>query len=111
VFSQKSVVIQLSEELPRIKSDGVQQINMTLFNAETQQPIPNVEAQLIVQYPDGSQYTGHFPPTQANGFSSVMVPAKPTTPNGSVIPYMVCLNVPAAEPICQSASYLIWNIN
>jgi hypothetical protein len=27
-----------------------------------------------------------------------------------VIPYMVCLNVPAAEPICQSASYLIWNV-
>lgn len=110
VFSQKSVVIQLSEELPRIKSDAVQQINMTLWNAETQQPIPNMEAQLILEYPDGSQYTGHFPPTASNGFSSVMVPARPSTPNGSVIPYMVCLNVPAAEPICQSASYLIWNV-
>ena len=110
VFSQKSVVIQLSEEMPRIKSDGIQQINMTLYNAETRQPIPNVEAQLILEYPDGSQYTGHFPPTQSSGFSSVLVPARPSTPNGSVIPYMVCLNVPAAEPICQSASYLIWNV-
>jgi hypothetical protein len=108
-FSQKSVVIQLGEQSPRIKSDGIQQINMVLYNAETQQPIPNVEAELILEYPDGSQYSGHFPPTQANGSSSMLIPARPSTPNGSVIPYMVCLNVPAAEPVCQSASYLIWN--
>ena len=110
VYSKQNVVIQLSEELPRIKADAPQQINMSVFNAQTQQPIANVEAQLIVQFPDGSQYTGHFPPTQGNGFSSVIVPARPATPNGSVIPYMVCLNVPSAEPICQSASYLIWNL-
>jgi hypothetical protein len=108
-FSSASVSIQLSEEMPRIRADATQQIDLTVISTQDQQPIPNLEAVLVVTYPDGTQYSAHFPPTQANGFTSVIVPAKPGTPNGSIIPYQVCLNVPSDSPICASDSYLIWD--
>lgn len=108
-FSAATVGIQLSEEMPRIRADAAQQVDMTVISTQDQQPIPNVEAVLVVTYPDGTQYSAHFPPTQANGFSSVIVPARPGTPNGSIIPYQVCLNVPSDTPICASDSYLIWD--
>lgn len=108
-FSAATVTIQLSEELPRIRADANQQIDLTVLSTQDQQPIPNVEAYVVVTYPDGTQYNAHFPPTQANGFTSLIVPAKPETPNGSIIPYKVCLNVPSDTPICASESYLIWD--
>jgi hypothetical protein len=108
-FSADSVLLQAGEDLPRLKVEDSQTIRLTVYDAQTQQPLANVEATLTVLYPDGSQYTAHFPPTLSNGSSNVTVPPRPETPNGSVIPYLVCLNVPSAEPICISESYLIWN--
>lgn len=108
-FSPATVTIQLTEEMPKIRADANQQIDMTVLSTQDQQPIPNVEAYVVVTYPDGSRYNAHFPPTQANGFTSVIIPAKPETPNGSIISYQACLNVPSDTPICASDSYLIWD--
>ncbi len=104
-----SVVLQLSESYASVTTDATQQINLVLLNAETQQGLSNVEAILTVFYPDKSTYSVHMPPTSLDGASSVMVPPRTGTPNGSIILYEVCLNVPSDEPICAEETYLIWN--
>ncbi len=109
VFSTNTVTIQVSESEPRIAVDATQEIDLVVISSADAQPIANVEAVLVVDYPDGSQHTAHFPPTQTDGTSSVLVPPNLNTANGTIIPYQVCLNVPSTTPLCTSGSYLIWN--
>ncbi len=109
VFSTGTVTIQVSEAEPRIAGDATQQIDLVVISSADAQPIANVEAVLVVSYPDGTQFTAHFPPTQADGTASVLVPPNLNVANGTIIPYQVCLNVPSTTPLCTSGSYLIWN--
>jgi hypothetical protein len=109
VFSTDTVTIQATAAQPRIAVDATEEIDLVVIGKADGKPISNVEAVLVVTYPDGTQYTAHFAPTAADGTSTALIPPNVNLANGTLIPYQVCLNVPSTTPLCTSGSYLIWN--
>jgi hypothetical protein len=59
--------------------------------------------------PDGKKITKNLPPTDKDGLAQVSIPPLSIKENGVIIPYIVCLNVPAQEQICKNESFLVWN--
>jgi len=58
--------------------------------------------------PDLSTIEYTSTPTDSNGFTVVIIPAHTNLPNGSIIGYQVCLNIPSPEPVCFSETYMVW---
>jgi hypothetical protein len=108
-FTPDTVILSVGEVQPQIRADAEQSIMMMVVQRKDQRPILNIEGELTVFLPDGSTYQGHFPPTDANGVSSAVVPAQPGLANGTLLPYQVCVTTGADAPVCVPESYLIWN--
>jgi len=104
-----TVIVSVGEILPQIASNAEQTIVMMVVERKDQRPIPNIEGDLTVYFPDGSTYQAHLPPTAANGISSVTVPPQPQLDNGTLLTYQVCVTAGTAAPVCVPESYLIWN--
>ena len=74
----------------------------------TLKPIPGLESVLQISLPDGSVYESTLPATSAEGTSSILIPALTGIPNGSILPYQVCLSGSISEPVCAGGSYIFW---
>jgi hypothetical protein len=109
VYSEETVLLSVNEQKPQINTNEAQQISVLVLQRKNQRPINKVEASLRVFLPDGKVLEKHIPPTDADGSASVTIPAQPSIQNGTVVPYQVCLNVPADKQICAQESYLVWN--
>lgn len=95
---------------PRIPADQAQRFDLFVVRAEDNQPVPNIEAVLLLSLPEGVEARYPLPPTDAQGRASLTIaPIEPAPVNGTVISFKVCLNVPADTSVCTSDSYLIWN--
>lgn len=109
-ITAETVRLVISAAKPRLTAEESQQFEMWLLREYDQQPISSVEATLTLTLPDGRQALYLLPPTDAQGRSLLRIaPLQPALPNGSVVAYRVCLNIPAEQPICKADSYLIWN--
>ncbi len=109
--SPDSVHLLVAAASPRAAADEPQTFRLTLLRASDQQPVANIEAELILTLPDGRQLNYKMPPSGEDGQASLTVPPlKPQPQNASVIAYQVCLNAPSSQPICAADSYLIWNL-
>jgi hypothetical protein len=95
------------EQHPLAPSGTEQTIHIEITQAESQSPAANVEASLTLYMPDGSQASYHFQPTDASGQAAVPLPPI-VAPNGTLVPYQVCLNTTTAAPLCVKDSYVIW---
>lgn len=104
-----TVIVSVGEILPQIPANAEQTIVMMVVERKDQRPIPNIEAQLTVFFPDGSTYQAYLPPTAANGISSITVPPQPQLDNGTLLTYQVCVTAGTADQVCVPESYLIWN--
>lgn len=109
-LSNETVMIQSSESNPEIKNNQPQMISIVVLQRKDLQPLERIEAHLLVSYPDQrAPLEMDFQPTDENGYSTLLVPpSNPLLPNGSLVSYQVCLNVPG-QKICDRQSYLIWN--
>jgi hypothetical protein len=97
--------------LTRIPASQPQRFEVFVTRADDTSPLANIESQLTLILPDGSSLTYAVPPTDAQGRASLTVdPIQPLLPNGAVVSFKVCLNIPADETVCASDSYLIWDI-
>ncbi|MEW6503922.1 MAG: hypothetical protein AB1457_08170 [Chloroflexota bacterium] len=109
-ITAETVQMVISAAKPRLTAEEPQQFEMLLLRKDDQQPLSSVEATLTLTLPDGRQALYYLPPTDTQGRSLLRIaPLQPALPNGSVVAYRLCLNVPAEHPICKSDSYLIWN--
>lgn len=108
-LTRDTVIVSVGEVLPQIASNAEQTIVMMVVERKDQRPIPNIEADLTVFFPDGTSYQAHFAPTGANGISSVTVPPQPQLANGTLLTYQVCVTAGAETSVCVPESYLIWN--
>ncbi|HVN54034.1 MAG TPA: hypothetical protein VMT46_06860 [Anaerolineaceae bacterium] len=90
-----------------ITSAEEQSINLEVLESTSQAPIPNLEARLTITLPDGRKEDYSFEPTGSNGRSSVTVPAI-DAPNGTLIPYKVCVSPASSNPLCVTDTYVIW---
>ncbi len=108
-YTAEAVEIRINEANPTLANGQAQRFEMMVLNRADQRPLANIEASLDVVLPDGTVVSSHFPPTGTDGRSTVEVPSLPNIPNGSVVPYLVCLNVPSKNAICAAENFLIWN--
>ncbi|PKO14619.1 MAG: hypothetical protein CVU39_14170 [Chloroflexi bacterium HGW-Chloroflexi-10] len=107
-FSPNSVNMQINEKAPTVGPGEEQILELVLLRSKNKTPIADVEADLQLTLPDGSQRTFNFPPTDTYGHSNLILQANPTVESGTLIAYKACLNVPSSEPICVMDNYLIW---
>lgn len=107
-ISADRLVLLVSEAYPRIDAATDQQLYITTLNRSSQRPVANVEARVTLTLPDLSTIEYTSTPTDSNGFTVVIIPAHTNLPNGSIIGYQVCLNIPSPEPVCFSETYMVW---
>ena len=102
----KEISIQVWENYPFVTSDQAQSIGVMVYSHN--QPMVNVMPELMIIMPDGSQKEYFFPATDQNGKSQIQL--EPTgAPNGSLIPYQVCVSKTLQEKFCVQDNFLIWN--
>lgn len=99
------VQIRVWEKEAVVASGQPQEIHVKILEDET--PLVNREPVLTVTLPDGKERVFHFPPTDENGESFFSLPAI-SGPNGTLIPYDVCLTGISRKTLCVGDHYLIW---
>jgi hypothetical protein len=108
-FSPKTTLLIVSKLKPQISSKEEQVIQVNVYQADGQAPMSDIDAVLVVAMPDSSKISYNVPSTDLKGTATVTLPAISNAANGTVIPFVVCLNVPGDAQICQANSFLIWN--
>lgn len=103
-----SLVLNVSEMMAQLPSDKPQQISAFLYDKDTLRPEPGVELKLTIVHPDRKQFVYYMPPTQSDGWTSLMIAAMPQMENGTVVPYTVCTQNVVPET-CIQDSFFIWN--
>jgi hypothetical protein len=108
-FSPATTILKASEMKPQVTSQEEQVIQVKVFQAKGLLPISDIGSILVVRLPDGTKASYDVPLTDQSGTAKVILPPVNNAATGTVIPFAVCLNVPADTQICASGSYLIWN--
>ncbi len=99
------VTMQVWESRPLINSEETQELFVRL--SERDEPLERWEPILTIVYPDGNSDLRRFPPTASNGISQLQV-GPIQAPNGTLIPYQVCIESPGNPAACVHEAYLIW---
>jgi hypothetical protein len=107
-LTSKNVTLKIQAAKAMISSDQEQEVLLSVVERGSGNPIPNLEAQLDVTLPDGSDNQYHFPPTSEDGRASLVLPAIHVT-NGSMIALNACLNSSGGTPACATDSFVIWS--
>lgn len=108
VISPSTVAIRVSEEFKQLSASHSQRISIMLVRQSDDQPISGLESVLQISLPDGDVYKNTLPPTTAEGTASILIPTLQGVPNGSILPYQVCLTGSVSEPVCAGGSYIFW---
>jgi hypothetical protein len=100
--------IKLDIWAARDRVDSSQQQEIWARVRQGDYPYLNVQPVLIIVLPDGRQQPYIMPPTDAKGETHLYLPAVAAA-NGTLLPYEICVAVPAQGKVCVQDSYLIWN--
>jgi len=99
------IIVQVWESFPMVASSQSQEIGVSVF--QIGQPIINVEPDLVVTLPDGSQKQYYMYPTGSDGQSRQTIDPV-DAPNGTLIPYEVCFYNLGGQRYCVQDNFLIW---
>lgn len=69
--------------------------------------LAGMQPYLSISLPEGGTSLYQFPPTDENGQTQLTVPPV-TAPNGTLVPYQVCLEGLDVGKVCANESYMIW---
>ncbi len=106
--SPKDLLILIGEDSPMISSSEQQKINLKVLQASDNSPVPNIESTLKLTLPGNKHLTYTLKATDINGSSSFSLDPI-VAPNGTVIPYQICLNTGSKSALCMEESFLIWS--
>jgi len=106
VLSPSTVALKVEAQYLLLQPKQVQQIRITLHSQLDNAPVAAIESLLTVSLPGGKVHEASLPATLADGSAFVNVPFLEDVPNGTVLPYRVCLTGIIAQPVCASGSYL-----
>lgn len=96
--------VQVWESLPMVGPNQSQEIGVSVY--EDGMPASNMEPDLVITLPEGSR-TYYMFPTGADGQSrQILEPI--SAPNGTLIPYEVCIYTKTRDRFCVRDSFLIW---
>jgi hypothetical protein len=107
MHSQDDIQMQVWESNTYVSSGEAQEIHIII--TEKGEPVPVLEPLITITLPDNSHIEYRFPPTDIDGWASVMIPPIPA-PMGTLIAYEVCLPETEDDSMCVSDNYLIWDI-
>lgn len=98
------ISLQLAEGQEIIKPTQRQTISVQVL--ENQQPKPNAQARLVLQLPKNKMKGYDFPPTGADGWSTLRL--RPIeAPNNTVISYQVCTPLALGGEYCVQGEFTI----
>jgi len=100
-----SVTLQVWEKFQYISYDEYQEIGAAVFDGNT--PLAEVIPLLVVTFPDGSQGSFYFPPTDLSGITFYRLDPI-NAEKGTIVPYQVCVSILTEELFCMKDSYVIW---
>ena len=100
------VTVQVWEGLPMVSPSQSQEIGVSVFQGG--QPVANVEPDLTVSLPDGTQQTYYMLPTGPDGQSRQIIEPV-AAENGTLVPYEVCIYDLGGAPLCVRDTFLIWS--
>lgn len=108
--SESLMVISMKvwEASPSLPPNQSQEFN--IYTSQNNKPLANINPVLEISQPDGQHYIYNMPTTGEDGQSYLRVPSI-DAPNGSVIPYQVCIPNVNATRFCVKDSFLIWGGN
>lgn len=109
IVSSDTVIVQVSVQYKKLPANSAQRIDVVVLNRKDQTPLSGFESTLDLLLPDGTHYTSDISATQNDGKASIILPTMNSIQNGSIMTYQVCLKAAAAQPVCTSGNYLIWN--
>ena len=109
-FPEDEFILQVGEKKSRVSAEESQVIYFVVFNKDGNVPVQDVEAQVTVTLADDRTMDYAMPPSDINGFSSVEIQPIFDAENGSLINYKVCLNISSKSPVCESDTFMIWNL-
>jgi len=102
----QEISIQVWETFPMVSPDKEQEIGVGVYSGN--EPLANVQPELLLTMPDGREISFELPFTGENGETHLRL--KPIrSQNGTLIPYQVCLSDPTSKRFCVQDSYLIWD--
>lgn len=107
----QSLQLVVSEMLPQLPSTAYQTLTIMAFRNADGRPIPNLEAVATLTTANGGQHIFRSAPTGEDGSTTMVIPPLPDTRHGEMITYQICLNTTDTVPVCQSESYLLWDLN
>jgi len=96
--------VQVWESSPMVSPNQSQEIGVSVFLDGA--PMQEVEPDLVVMLPEGRK-TYYLFPTGADGQSRQMLEPV-NAPNGTLIPYEVCIYARNLDRFCVRDSFLIW---
>ncbi|MDX1437609.1 MAG: hypothetical protein R3335_12400, partial [Anaerolineales bacterium] len=97
--NEPNLTIRVWEDQPLLAPGGSQTIRAGIFRGNT--PIAGVVADVTVEYPDGTEKVFFFPPTDEDGISSLELSPLHAA-NGTVMPYVVCLQNVDGRRLCTA---------
>ncbi len=103
--SPLDITIQIWEGYPLVSPDQQQEVGVVVY--ANRQPLPGVEPVLELTLPNGDHQTLRLPATDESGESQIRIEPL-EAPNGSLIPYKVCVDAQTEQNFCVMDSYLIW---
>ncbi len=103
--SLKSISMQVWERFQFIAASQSEEIGASVFEGDI--PLKDIEPILVVMMPDGSTKSYYFPPTGEDGKTNYKLDPV-DAPNGTVIPYQVCISSITKELFCVKDSFVIW---
>jgi len=108
-FNRATVALNISVKKAQLTNQESQIIQIALLTRKSRLPIANVYAFVMIELPNGKKISYNLPLTNKDGLTQVILQPLSDVVNGMIIPYVVCLNVPAEEVICANESFLVWN--
>ena len=100
------VSLQVWERYPLLPPGEIQEIAVAVFRDGA--PLAGVEATMSVTLPDGSQQVYPLDLTEGDGQTSVALTIG-DTPNGTLIPYRVCVVGVTDPPVCVGDGFVVWD--
>jgi hypothetical protein len=101
------LMIQVWELYPWVSSKHIQEINTSIYDGK--KALANIDPILTVYLPDESPLIEHMPPTDADGQTRIDI-SPMNVPNGTLIPYQVCITTQDKVSHCGKGDFLVWDI-
>ena len=102
----REVTMQMWVRNEMLASNQEQEVGVILL--ENNDPLSQLQPQLTITLPDGSRQTFTMPASAPDGRTSLRLPPI-DAPNGTLIPFQICIRGSTGERFCMKDDYLIWN--